>query len=73
MTGGSGFTERELAEIERGRDPAVIPALVRALRQQEHELDRLRLSLEVTQRDREELRSALIRAQEEARRLREQP
>lgn len=67
MSGHSGFTERQLEQIERGRDPAVIPTLVEAIRQQQHDLEKLELSLDVARRDREELRAALIRANEELR------
>lgn len=65
-----GYTEQQLAQIERERDPEVIPSLVAAIREQQHDLDSLRLSTEVARRDREELRAALLRAQEELRRLR---
>jgi hypothetical protein len=58
----NGFTEAELERIERSADPAVIPELVRTIREQQHDLDNLRLSLDVARRDREELRVALINA-----------
>jgi hypothetical protein len=61
--------ESQLAAIEERRDPASIPELVRALRAQQHDLDQLRLSLDVARRDREELRLALIHARAEIRRL----
>lgn len=57
----SPYTAEQLERIERDRDPAVIPELVRTLREQQHDLERLRLSLEVARRDREELRAALLR------------
>lgn len=62
-----GYTEEQLAAIERGRDPEAIPALVSTIRSLQHELDRLRLGLDVATRDREELREALLRAQGELR------
>lgn len=61
------LSEAELAAIERSRDPEVIPRLVSIIRQQQHDLDNLRLSVDVARRDREELRAALIQAREEAR------
>lgn len=64
-----GFSEQQLAAIERGRDPESIPTLVGLIRELQHDLDRLRLSLDVARRDREELRTALIQAQEELRRV----
>lgn len=69
MSGDAGFSEQQLADIERRRDPDTIPELVRTVRQQQHEADRLRLSLDVARRDREELRVALIRAQQRIREL----
>jgi hypothetical protein len=54
------LTERALEKMERDRDPEVIPSLVSTIRQQQHDLDSLRLALEVARRDREELRAALI-------------
>ncbi len=71
MSVGGGFTEPQLAAIERGKDPESIPGLVRAVRQLQHELDRLTLGLDVARRDREELRAALLRAREEAERREE--
>jgi hypothetical protein len=59
-----GFSESELERIERSADPAVIPELVRTIRAQQHDLDNLRLSLDVARRDREELRIALMQARE---------
>lgn len=66
----SSFSETDLARMERVADPSVIPSLVRTIRSQQHDLDSLRLSLDVARRDREELRIALIRAREEVARLR---
>ena len=63
------FSEEELTRIEAAADPASVAELIRTLRQQQRELDSLRMGLEVARRDREELRSALLRAQEELRRL----
>jgi hypothetical protein len=54
------LTEQALEKMERDRDPEVIPSLVSTIRQQQHDLDSLRLALEVARRDREELRAALI-------------
>lgn len=62
------LSEEELAAVERSRDGEAIPRLVAIIRQQQHDLDNLRLSLDVARRDREELRAALIQAREEARR-----
>ena len=73
MSAGGGLSEEQLAAIERGRDPEAVPGLVGAVRQLQHELDRLRLSLEVARRDREELRAALLSAKEEVERLRRSP
>ena len=56
------LSEAQLAALERGRDPEAVPALVREVRRLQHELDRLRLALDVATRDREELRVALLRA-----------
>jgi hypothetical protein len=58
----SDLDEAHLDRIERDRDPAAIPELVRTIRQLQHDLDALRLSLEVVRRDREELRAELVRA-----------
>lgn len=69
MPKSSFLSETQLEEIERRRDPESIPHLVSTIRQQQHDLDSLRLSSDVSQRDREELRSALLAAQEEIRRL----
>ncbi|CAN5822430.1 hypothetical protein BH23GEM3_BH23GEM3_13300 [soil metagenome] len=69
MRESSFLSEAQLANIERPRDPETIPHLVSAIRQQQHDLDSLRLSSDVSRRDREELRSALLAAQEEIRRL----
>jgi hypothetical protein len=57
-----GLSEDELERIERSADPAIIPELVRTIRSQQHDLDNLRLSLDVARRDREELRIALLNA-----------
>ena len=57
------LSETDLERIERSADPAVIPELVRTIRAQQHDLDNLRLSLDVVRRDREELRNALLQAQ----------
>jgi hypothetical protein len=65
VSSGGSWTEEQLAALERSVDPAVIPELVRTIRAQQHELDRLRLSLEVARRDREELRMALLARREE--------
>ncbi|CAN5742915.1 hypothetical protein BH23GEM6_BH23GEM6_07650 [soil metagenome] len=54
------LTEQALARMERDKDPEVIPSLISMIRQQQHDLDNLRLALDVARRDREELRSALI-------------
>ncbi|CAN5618502.1 MAG: hypothetical protein H0U67_03110 [Gemmatimonadetes bacterium] len=54
------LTELALEKMERDRDPEVIPSLVSIIRQQQHDLDSLRLALEVARGDREELRAALI-------------
>jgi hypothetical protein len=66
---GTGYSERDLERMERSADPALIPELVRTIRSQQHDLDSLRLSLDVARRDREELRVALLRAREELARL----
>ena len=58
----NGLSESELERIERSADPAIIPELVRTIRAQQHDLDNLRLSLDVARRDREELRAALLQA-----------
>jgi hypothetical protein len=62
---GEHFTEAQLEQIERMGDASAIPALVRAIREQQHDLDNLRLSLDVARRDREELRVALLRLKQE--------
>ena len=66
----TGFTEAELEAIERTGTGEVIPELIRTIREQQHDLDNLRMGLDVARRDREELRLALIRAQAEVRKLR---
>ena len=58
---GRNLTESELEQIAGTADPAVVPELVRMIRSQQHELDRLRLSLDVTRREREDLRMELVR------------
>jgi hypothetical protein len=63
------YDERTLVRIESGGDPTVIPQLVATIRQQQHDLDALRLGVEVCTRDREELRVALLRAHERLRAL----
>ncbi|HEU4754519.1 MAG TPA: hypothetical protein VFU47_15530 [Armatimonadota bacterium] len=68
MSGGS-LSEAELERLERARDPESIPELVRTIRQLQHDLDSLRLGMEVARSDREELRAALYHAREELRRL----
>ena len=60
-----GLSERELERIERSADPSIIPELVRTIRAQQHDLDALRLSLDVARKDREELRNALLQAKRE--------
>ncbi len=64
------LSEQYLETVERKRDPEAIPQLIATVRQQQHSIDGLRLSLDVAQRDRHELRAALLGAQEEVRRLR---
>jgi hypothetical protein len=64
------FSEEELASIERAADPRSVTELVRNLREHQRQLDSLRMSMDVARRDREELRSALLRCQEELRRAR---
>jgi hypothetical protein len=70
MRESSFLSEEQLETIERRRDPDAVPHLVSTIRQQQHDLDGLRLSLDVARRDREELRAALLAAQAEIRRLR---
>lgn len=65
------LTEAVLERMEAARDPAVIPELIRTIREQQHALDRLRLGLEVARKDREELRTALLHARDELRRAKE--
>lgn len=62
--------DAELDQWERSATSGDIPAMVAMLRQQQRELDHLRLSLEVATRDREELRTALLDCQHEVLRLR---
>jgi hypothetical protein len=66
-----GFSEEDLQRIETARDPAAVPELVRIIRDYQRALDSLRMSSDVARRDREELRVALLRCQEELRRSRE--
>jgi hypothetical protein len=66
------FSEEELARIAAGDDPEALPELIRTIRRQQRDLDSLRMSMDVARRDREELRAALLRSQEELRRLREE-
>lgn len=66
-----GLSEAALERIERTRDPASVPELVRTIREQQRALDGLRMSSDVARRDREELRLALLKCQEELRHLRE--
>jgi hypothetical protein len=63
-------TEQELTRIERDASAAAVPQLVSTIRAQQHDLDALRLGLDVATRDREELRAALLHAQAELRELR---
>jgi len=70
MRDSRSLSEQELERIERRRDPETIQHLVSTIRQQQHDLDGLRLSLDVARRDREELRAALIAAHAEIGRLR---
>ena len=65
------LSEAVLERMERVRDPECIPELVRTIRQLQHDLDSLRLSFDVSRRDREELRDALYHAREELRVLKE--
>lgn len=66
-----GFlSEQQLEQLERRRDPEMVPHLVAAVRQQQHDLDALRLSTDVLRRDRDELRVALLAAHDELRTLR---
>jgi hypothetical protein len=67
------LSEAELEQIERVGDAEAIPHLVSAIRQSQHDVDGLRLSLDVARRDREELRSALLSAHAEIARLRGEP
>jgi hypothetical protein len=69
MRNSVSLSERELEAIEREKDPEIVPHLVSTIRQQQHELEALRLSMEVARRDREELRVALLSARAELDRL----
>jgi hypothetical protein len=73
MRDSSFLSEEDLERLERRKDPETIPHLVSTIRQQQHDLDSLRLSLDVSLRDREELRSALLAAHSEIHRLRDGP
>lgn len=73
MRDSQSLSEDDLGRLERRGDPATIPHLVSTIRQQQHDLDGLRLSLEVAHRDREELRAALLAAHAEIQRLRGVP
>lgn len=64
------LSEEVLERMERQRDPDMIPELIRTIREQQHDLERLQLGLEVARQDREELRLALLQAREEIRRAR---
>jgi|GEM_PF-2147465 len=70
MRDSQSLSEVDLERIERVGDAEAIPHLVSAIRQNQHDLDGLRLSLDVARRDREELRSALVSAHAEIARLR---
>ena len=65
-----GLSEAALERIEAARDPASVPELVRTVREQQRALDSLRMSMDVARRDREELRLALLKCQEELRTVR---
>jgi hypothetical protein len=56
------LSEAWLEALERNSDPTANPQLVEIVREQQRQIDTLRLKLDVVQRDREELRAALIRA-----------
>jgi hypothetical protein len=70
MRDSAFLSEAQLEALERRKDPESVSYLISTIRQQQHELDSLRLSLDVARRDREELRAALLAAQSELRRLR---
>lgn len=55
--------------MERNPEHAPVAELIAAVREQQRTLDRLRMSLDVALRDRDELRSELIACREEVRRL----
>jgi hypothetical protein len=71
MRDSQSLSEADLERLERRCDPDSVPHLVSVIRQQQHELDSLRLSVDVARRDREELRSALLAAHAEIQRLRD--
>ncbi|HEX6924962.1 MAG TPA: hypothetical protein VF167_06010 [Longimicrobiaceae bacterium] len=64
------FTEEQLDRMERDPEHAPVAELIVAVREQQRTLDRLRMSLDVALRDRDELRSELLACREEVRRLR---
>jgi hypothetical protein len=63
----SQLSEEALQRMESAGDASVIPELVRTVRDQQRALDSLRMSMDVARRDREELRAALLRCQQELR------
>ena len=68
----SEYSEAQLEAIRRNRNVDDIPLLVDLVARQQHDLDALRLKVEVAQRDREELRAALLQAQQRIRSAAEQ-
>lgn len=68
----SEYSEAQLEAIRRNRNADDIPLLVDLVARQQHDLDALRLKVEVAQRDREELRAALLQAQQRIRSAAEQ-
>lgn len=63
-----GFSEEELSRLEAEGTAASVPDLVRAIRDYQRSIESLRLSMDVALRDRDELRAALLRCQDELRR-----
>lgn len=63
----SHFTEEELTRIEKSASVEAIPELVRVIRDHQRALDSLQLKMDVALRDRDELRTALLRCREELR------
>lgn len=61
------FTEEQLARIEASASAEAIPELVRVIRDHQRTLDSLQLKLDVALRDRDELRTALLRCQQQLR------